>query len=122
MSILDLMVLLEMCQRLIAKNAKYDGFSSSVIEDQTYPYASTGTNISTVKAAPSTSFALAGGNYYEMGENSGIGFFATATFANNYQNTEGTNRVLKADRAPLLIILKRKVITQPIACFTEAFL
>ncbi len=86
---------------VIAKNAKYDGFSSSVIEDQTYPYASTGTNISTVKAAPSTSFALAGGNYYEMGENSGIGFFATATFANNYQNTEGTNRVLKADRAPI---------------------
>lgn len=86
---------------VIASNAKYDGFSSSVIEDQTYPYSSTGTNISTVKAAPSTSLALAGGDYYDVGENSGIGFFATAKFSNNYQNTEGSNRVLKADRAPI---------------------
>ncbi len=86
---------------VIASNAKYDGFSSSVIEDQTYPYSNTGTNISTIKAAPSTSLAWAGGNYYVVGENSGIGFFATAKFSNNYQNNEGSNRVLKADRAPI---------------------
>ncbi len=86
---------------VIAKNAQYDGYTSSLIEDQEYPFSNTGTNINTIKAPPTTSMAIAGGNYYDIGENSGLGFFATATFANAYQNTEGVNRVLKADRAAI---------------------
>tara|TARA_B100000508_G_scaffold135364_1_gene127043 strand:+ start:1568 stop:4393 length:2826 start_codon:yes stop_codon:yes gene_type:complete len=68
------------------------------LENTQYPYT-TGLNNNVGKAMPATSIGVSGGNYYKVGDEGGIGFLLLANFDNKYQNKEGVDRVLKADRA-----------------------
>lgn len=85
---------------IIKQNARNNSYASADVEDKSNPYEN-GTNNQIIKAAPSTSIALSGGNFYDVGEHSGIGFFVAGTQDNSYQNKTGLNRVLKADRAAI---------------------
>tara|TARA_B110000091_G_scaffold101496_1_gene110464 strand:+ start:2173 stop:4998 length:2826 start_codon:yes stop_codon:yes gene_type:complete len=77
------------------KNNQYE---TPKLEDHTYPYK-TGLNNGNDKAMPATSIGVSGGNFYKVGKEGGVGFILLANFDNKYQNKEGVDRVLKADRA-----------------------
>jgi len=73
-------------------------YETPQVEEKKYPYT-TGLNNEVRTAMPTTSIGVSGGNYYKVGKEGGVGFMLLANFANKYQNKEGIDRVLKADRA-----------------------
>ncbi|MCB0480274.1 MAG: carboxypeptidase-like regulatory domain-containing protein [Flavobacteriales bacterium] len=83
---------------VIEKYGKNNGYETSKIEDQDYPYT-TGLNQTNRQAMPTTGLLIAQGNYKDLGSKSGLGFSVVGSFDNKYQTKEGVDRVLKKDRA-----------------------
>ena len=75
-------------------------FNTSLQESAIYPEGfKNGFNAATNTALPAMSFGASGGNYYKVGKEGGIGFFVSAGFENDYQYTEGFDKLLIAQGA-----------------------
>ncbi|UTW63632.1 carboxypeptidase regulatory-like domain-containing protein [bacterium SCSIO 12741] len=75
-------------------------FNTSLQETPIYPEGfKNGFNSPTNTAMPAMNFAASGGNYYKIGKEGGFGFFASAGIENDYQYTEGYDKLLIAQGA-----------------------